>query len=643
MADFGASPMTAPGEQPLFFGPSDARRFGVLHSPAPGAFGGAPWSVLVLAPLAHEHGFAHRMLVELARALARAGAHVFRFDYRGHGDSAGRFEQFTLDDLRADAELALEELEVRTGSPCRVIFGLRMGAPLAIELAAKRGASAPILALWEPIAQGDKHLDEVLRVVMSKDVAHGAGGKPRTRAELRQTLVDGGEVLLEGHALNTAWYRSLMDLDLYRSNIVPSSRTLILQLPTSKSGNVRKDLEQLKSHLASQGATVDLEVLSTPCLWWGPLTREFDARNRPQPVFERTIAWLKQAIAETPAPAASAPHPESSGGEPRLAERLLGVRVEDATIPAILHEGASDGPRRPVAVMLPQGMNRRTGWNRLYVKIARDLAARGIPTVRFDARGFGDAPGVQELATGEDVFVAVQQGLHLPDCRAVLDEVERVLGKRPIVLIGICGGAVTAGLLAPEEARVAGVAYVETELTYTTMVEQEEAEYRVLEKLRDPEKWRRLLSMRADYKKHARSLARIVKKRVVTKVVEKLRERGVPIPAPEDGKWLAELLGETVNMPLFEGFMATFGRKIPMLFTFGDTENQTAFDQIKGRFLGAFPETRRWVREVPVRGADHDFLAPKASEALVALLADWITDPQQPWADPSLPKRDRAA
>ncbi|MCK6545029.1 alpha/beta fold hydrolase [Myxococcota bacterium] len=631
--------MTAPGEQPLFFGPSDARRFGVLHSPAPGAFGGTPWSVLVCAPIAHEHGFSHRMLVELARALARAGAHVLRFDYRGHGDSAGRFEDFAFDDLRADAELALEELEARTGATCRVIFGLRMGAPLAIELAAKRGASAPILVLWEPVAQGDKHLDEVLRVVMSKDVAHAPGGKPRTRVELRQAIVDGGEVLLEGHPITKRWYESLMALDLYKANVVPASRTLILQLPTGKSGNVRKELEQLKAHLASQGAHVDLEVVSTPCLWWGPLTREFDARNRPLPVFEKTVSWLKQALAETPAPAPmGAPAPEPAAGEPRLAERLVGVRVDDMTIPAVLHEARRDGPRRAVAVMLPQGMNRRTGWNRLYVKIARSLAERGIPTVRFDARGFGDAPGVQELATGEDVFVAVQKGLHLADSRAVIDEVSRLLGPRPIVLIGICGGAVTAGLLVPEDERVVGAAYVETELTYTTMVYEEEAEYRVLEKLRDPEKWKRLLSMNADYKKHARSAVRIVKKRVVAKVVEKLRARGLPIPAPEDGKWLGEILGETVNMPLFEGFMATFRRKIPMLFTFGDTENQTAFDQIKGRFLGAFPETRRWVREVPVRGADHDFLAPKYADELVTLLGDWITDPTQPWADPSQPK-----
>lgn len=613
--------MGHPSELPFFFGSREEPLFGVLHRPAappPGPGHG----VLICAPFAHEHLFAHRVLVELARRLAAAGAHVLRFDYRGHGDSAGAFESHTFASMREDTGLALEELQRRAGVPCRALVGLRLGAALAIEAAAKLGTS-PALVLWEPVVQGDKHLDEILRVVMSKDVANA--GKPRTRAELRKVLSEGGEVVLEGHTLTPGWYRSLMELDLHAGGPWPKGQSLTLQLPSGRSTNVRKELEAVRGALEAAGGAAALEIISTPCLWWGPLTREFDARNRPAGVLDRTVSFVRDAAAGAAPPSeapAAATSTSTSAEGPGSSERAVTFLAGAELTPGILHTPAEDR-RGPVVVMLPQGMNRRIGWNRLYVRIARTLAGRGIPVLRFDARGFGDAPGVVELATGEDVFVAVQKGLHNPDSTAAIDFARSTLGPRPVVLIGVCGGAVTAGLIAPADERVVGVACVETELTYTTLVEAEEAEYRVWEKLRDPEKWLRLLSLKADYKQHLRSLYRIVEKRV--------RARLFP-SAADDTQWLTDALGATVNRPLFAGLIRCFERPIPLLLVFGSTENEKAFLQVRDRLLATSANTRRFVRDRVLAGADHDFLERKHADALIALLGDWITDPTQPWA-----------
>lgn len=47
---------------------------------------------------------------------------------------------------------------------------------------------------------------------------------------------------------------------------------------------------------------------------------------------------------------------------------------------------------RPAALLLNVGLTYRVGPSRLYVRLARQLAADGIPTLRFDFSGVGDSP-----------------------------------------------------------------------------------------------------------------------------------------------------------------------------------------------------------------------------------------------------------
>jgi len=85
--------MTTPvQERPLVFPCAGESLIGILHSPgrtAPGATG----VVIVVGGPQYRVG-SHRMFVDLARALARAGHPVLRFDVRGMGDSTGEHPGF---------------------------------------------------------------------------------------------------------------------------------------------------------------------------------------------------------------------------------------------------------------------------------------------------------------------------------------------------------------------------------------------------------------------------------------------------------------------------------------------------------------------------------------------------------------------
>jgi len=75
----------------------------------------------------------HRQFVELARALARSGVCVLRFDCRGMGDSDGVRRAF--DDLEQDIDAAIGALKRETGVGRVILWGLCDGASAALMFA----------------------------------------------------------------------------------------------------------------------------------------------------------------------------------------------------------------------------------------------------------------------------------------------------------------------------------------------------------------------------------------------------------------------------------------------------------------------------------------------------------------------------
>jgi pimeloyl-ACP methyl ester carboxylesterase len=120
----------------------------------------------------------------------------------------------------------------------------------------------------------------------------------------------------------------------------------------------------------------------------------------------------------------------------------------------------AEEPRQDLAVIvMNSGILHRMGPNRLHVKIARRLSARGLPVFRFDLSGIGDSEPRRDglryaLSTLEEV-------------RAAMDLVERECAVHRFVLMGICSGADNALRIAPLDARIVGIVPIEA-LTFAT-------------------------------------------------------------------------------------------------------------------------------------------------------------------------------
>jgi pimeloyl-ACP methyl ester carboxylesterase len=122
----------------------------------------------------------------------------------------------------------------------------------------------------------------------------------------------------------------------------------------------------------------------------------------------------------------------------RFGEDLVGIM----TIPAQMAPGA------PACLLLNTGVMNRIGPHRLNVKIARGLAAVGVPSLRLDLSGLGDSPAAKTPLRADAQAVA--------DLQAAMDHVQQTLGIDRFVVFGLCSGAVNGYRLALADPRVRG-------------------------------------------------------------------------------------------------------------------------------------------------------------------------------------------
>jgi pimeloyl-ACP methyl ester carboxylesterase len=122
---------------------------GAMHQPETSA----PAPVVILF-----HGFtgtkmeAHRIFLKTSRALEMAGIGSVRFDFSGHGESDGDFENMTLTREIEEARAILAYVQsLAWVDPSRIgLLGFSLGGAIASVVAGKARQGIKALALWAP-------------------------------------------------------------------------------------------------------------------------------------------------------------------------------------------------------------------------------------------------------------------------------------------------------------------------------------------------------------------------------------------------------------------------------------------------------------------------------------------------------------
>lgn len=181
---------------PFFLPASGGQRYCLLHLPPPGR--NARGGILYVPPFAEELNKSRHVAAAQARAFAALGYSVLQIDLFGCGDSSGDFSEARWDIWHNDLHLACAWLAQRVDGPL-TMWGLRLGALLALDFASRAPLPLARLLLWQPETDGRRSIDRFLRLRLATSML--AGGTQEAPGHARAALAQSESVEVAGYLL----------------------------------------------------------------------------------------------------------------------------------------------------------------------------------------------------------------------------------------------------------------------------------------------------------------------------------------------------------------------------------------------------------------------------------------------------------
>ncbi|MES2537886.1 MAG: hydrolase 2, exosortase A system-associated [Pseudomonadota bacterium] len=190
--------MSKPSAEPFFLDARPGQRFCLFHAPHAGTQ--SRGSIIYVHPFGEEMNRSRRMAALQARAFAAAGFGVLQIDLFGCGDSSGEFGDARWELWKEDLALAWKWLDERAAGPIS-LWGLRLGALLALDFARDALHAVDRLILWQPVVSGNAFLTQFLRTRVASDMLAGKEGTSNGTQGMRDVLNAGATLDIAGYEL----------------------------------------------------------------------------------------------------------------------------------------------------------------------------------------------------------------------------------------------------------------------------------------------------------------------------------------------------------------------------------------------------------------------------------------------------------
>lgn len=441
-------------------------------------------AVLLCGTVGFEAIHSYRCMVRLGDALAAAGAATFRFDFAATGNSSGSARDRDLVSAwQKNIVDQVRNLREQWGFSHVTLVGFRLGAALVASVIDDLDIDG--VAFWEPVTRGKAFVREIRAVAQfAEDPTAGNSGR----------IESGGFDFTAS---------TVSDIGRLSLTIDPLPADVpILLISRAKNPRLHADafdgrnpFEELRSkeydRMICEPHYTKLPTESIACLerW------------------HRSVAAKRRAAAE-PADFQNTAEVAATDTGGVITESFL--RTPDTGLFALVTRPADYEPGRSPTLILPNaGSVCSIGPNRVYVQVARALAASGMAIVRFDLRNLGDSTS-GDVPAANDPYpesASADLGEMLEHCRSML-------GSTAFVLAGLCSGSHTAYhyALANQDADVREILLINPLTYYYTpgMSLDNPLQHRTVrnaksyvQSARRPENWHRLLTGRINYRRLA--------------------------------------------------------------------------------------------------------------------------------------------
>jgi len=228
----------------------------------------------------------HSVVIKTARMFAEVGFPVLRFDLSGCGDSEGEFDETSITDWQEDLKEAVKILFKETKVQRYSLWGLRLGAGLAL-LHIKQHREVSSLILWQPVIDFSTHIQQFLRRAISSQISkkeHNISPVSKVVTQLETQ----GIVHIIGYPVTRVLYDDFNAVGKQPSQITPSIPTLLLSISMMESPAF--SIKQYSDHVVSSGTQAHFQHVTTEPFWdryW-----RWECRD----VADITLKWAKELV-----------------------------------------------------------------------------------------------------------------------------------------------------------------------------------------------------------------------------------------------------------------------------------------------------------------------------------------------------------
>ena len=262
---------------PRFLNSSSGQVFTLYFEPCKPMRG----AIVYLPPLAEEMNRCRTLVAAQARAFSHSGYACLLLDYFGTGDSAGELADADWGIWHADVLTAAQWLEQTTGMPV-TLWGCRLGALLAADIASQNPDRFRRLVFWQPVADGKMYITQFLRLRVASLMDQGL--PPETTDQMRSQLASGQSIAVSGYTIPAGIANEVDKIRI--TDLAGLERCHIDWLENVPEAGKPLPLASQKviDTLLARGTQVEIHLFSAPPIW------QLHNRDEAPDMLEKTTA-----------------------------------------------------------------------------------------------------------------------------------------------------------------------------------------------------------------------------------------------------------------------------------------------------------------------------------------------------------------